>query len=455
MHSSIFKALTVAAIVVAAPAAQAETLTDALIAAYRNSNLLDQQAATLRAADEDVAQAVATLRPVIEYTLSSGYQRTQTTAHGPFADGIRTTFELSASMMLLDFGRRELGIEIRKETVLATREALRNVEQQVLFAAVSAYVDVQVRGQIVSLRESNVRLVTQELRAAQDRFDVGEITRTDVSIAEARLAAARAALSAAQGDLMVAREAYKAATGAYPGGLRSAPHTPKLPGSMAEARAIALKTHPSIAQAQRGVTIAELGVEVAKANFKPTLSGQAALSRNDRGIDTQSFGLVLNQEIYSGGAKASGLRQAIAQRDGARAQLGQASVLIAEAVGNAWARLEVANAQVQAGDRQIRAAQTAFDGVREEASLGARTTLDVLNAEQELLDARVTRIQAEAQRYLGVYGVLQAMGLLTVEHLGLGIPTYDPAQYYNAVKSAPAHSVQGKKLDKIMEKLGR
>lgn len=455
MRSSIFQALTVAAFVIAAPVAQGETLTDALISAYRNSNLLDQQAATLRAADEDVAQAIATLRPVIEYTLSSGYQRSQLTAHGPFVDGLRTTFELSASMMLLDFGRRDLGIQIRKETVLATREALRRVEQEVLFAAVSAYVDVQVRGQLVSVRQSNMRLVTQELRAAQDRFEVGEITRTDVSIAESRLAAARAALSAAEGDLMVAREAYKAATGAYPGGLRTPPRPPRLPASMDQARAVALKTHPSILQAQRSVTIAELGIEVAKANFLPTVSGQAALSRNDRAIDTQSFGLVLNQEIYSGGAKASSLRQSIAQRDSARAQLSQTSLLIAEAVGNAWARLEVAGAQVEAGDRQIRAAQTAFEGVREEATLGARTTLEVLDAEQELLDARVTRIQAEAQRYLGVYAVLQAMGLLTVNHLGLGIPTYDPAEYYDAVKSAPSHSAQGKKLDRIMEKLGR
>ncbi|MDO8883248.1 TolC family protein, partial [Pseudotabrizicola sp.] len=160
-----------------------------------------------------------------------------------------------------------------------------------------------------------------------------------------------------------------------------------------------------------------------------------------------------NQRVYSGGNQASLLRQSIAGRDGARADLAQAGVLIAEAVGNAWAGLAIANAQVQAGDRQIRASQTAFDGVREEASLGARTTLDVLNAEQELLDARVTRIQAEAQRYLGVYRVLQTMGLLSVEHLKLGIPTYDPAGYYNAVKNAPVHSAQGKKLDRILEKL--
>ena len=446
-------AACVAALVWTAPVAQAETLTDAFIAAYRNSNLLDKQEATLRAADEDVAQAMSTLRPIVEYTATAGYQRAQSTPSGPFRDGFGATFELSASLMLLDFGRRAIGIEIQKEAVLATREALKRVEQEVLFDAVAAYVDVQVRSQIVSLRESNSRLVTQELRAAQDRFDVGEVTRTDVSIAEARLAAARAGLSAAEGDLMIAREAYKAATGAYPKRLSGLPRSPRLPKSMEAARAIALKTNPVILQAQRGATIADLNIELAKANFKPTLGASATIGLDSRGIEDQSLGLRLNQQIYSGGNKASALRQAIAGRDGARADLAQAGVGVAEAVGNAWALLSVANAQVQSGDRQIRAAQTAFDGVREEASLGARTTLDVLNAEQELLNARVTRIQAEAQRYLGVYAVLQAMGLLTVEHLGLGIPTYDPAQYYNAVKNAPVHSAQGKKLDRIMEKL--
>ena len=124
----------------ATPVAQAETLTDALIAAYRNSNLLDKQAATLRAADEDVAQAVSTLRPVVDYALNSGYARSQATGNGPFAEGIRTTFDLTASLTLFDFGRRALRIEIARETVLATRELLRDVEQQVLFDAVDAYV---------------------------------------------------------------------------------------------------------------------------------------------------------------------------------------------------------------------------------------------------------------------------------------------------------------------------
>ena len=448
-----FAAAAVAVSCLMAPVAQAETLTDAFIAAYRNSNLLDKQAATLRAADEDVAQAVSTLRPVIDYALTSGYERSQARSGGPFADGVRTSFELTASLMLYDFGRRALGIEIAKETVLATRELLRGVEQDVLLAAVEAYVDVQVNQQILSLRDSNVRLVTQELRAAQDRFEVGEITRTDVSIAEARLAAARAFYAAAEGNLMISREAYKAATGAYPRNLARLPTSPRLPASVEAARAVALKTHPSILAAQRRVTIGDLQVEVQKTGFKPSLSASVGASINDAGVERQTFGLRLGQTIYSGGLQASLMRQAIASRDGARADLAQAGVVIAEAVGNAWAGLSIANAQVQAGDRQIRAAQTAFDGVREEANLGARTTLDVLNAEQELLDARVTRIEAEAERYLGVYRMLSAMGLLTVEHLQLGIPTYDPAQYYNAVKNAPVHSAQGKKLDRILEKL--
>ncbi len=452
------KFLAAAAMVVStfsAPAGWAESLTDAFIAAYRNSNLLENQEATLRAADEEVAQAMATLRPVIEYTVTSGYRRAQTRASGRFDDGLSTSFELSASLVLLDFGRRAIGIEIAKETVLATREALRQIEQEVLFAAVQSYVDVQVKGQIVSLRQSNVRLVTQELRAARDRFEVGEITRTDVAIAEARLAAAQAGLSSAEGDLMIAREAYKAATSAYPGNLKGLPKSPRLPKSMEEARAVALKSHPSIAEAQRGVTVAELNVELAKARFMPTLSANASLDTTDRGVESQNFGLRLNQQLYTGGAKSSDLRQVIARRDGARATLSQAGVVISEAVGRNWSILAVANAQVQASNQQIRAAQIAFDGVREEASLGARTTVEVLDAEQELLDAKVSLIEAEGTRYLGVYRVLQSMGLLSVEHLGLGIPTYDPAAYYNAVKNAPVHTARGKKLDRILEKLGK
>lgn len=443
----------IAAAVLAAPMGQAETLADAMIAAYRNSNLLDQNRAVLRAADEDVALSVSSLRPVVSYTAQAGWRKADVSS-ATTVEGLSASLTLSAELTLIDFGRSRLGIEIARESVLATRQALIDVEQQVLLATVQAYVEVRLAQEVVALRQSNFRLITQELRAAQDRFDVGEITRTDVAIAQARLASSRSALAAAQGDLMIAREAYKAATGAYPGRLAGLPSAPKLPRTMEEAQAVARNTHPSLRQAQHLVTIADLQVELAAAGMKPTLGAGLSASRDNDGLDTQSFGLTLNQTIYAGGRLSAVYRKALAGKDRTRAALQQTAVNILQNVGVAWANLAVSAASIEASDQQIRAAQTAFDGVREEATLGARTTLDVLDAEQELLDARNARLQAEAQRYVGVYRVLAAMGLLTVDHLQLGIATYDPEAYFDAVKTAPSHSVQGKKLDRILEKIG-
>jgi len=448
------RAMTVAvAGVLAAPMAGAETLADALVAAYRNSNLLDQNRAVLRAADEDVAQAVSSLRPVVAFTGQAGWRRTEVNS-GPATEGLSSSLTLSADLTLLDFGRNQLGIEIARESVLATRQALVDVEQQVLLSAVSAYVDVRLAQEVVALRQSNVRLITQELRAAEARFEVGETTRTDVAIAQARLAASRSALAAADGNLMIAREAYKAATGAYPGRLAALPKSPALPRSLEEAQSVARSTHPAILQAQHLVTVADLQVNLSKAATRPTVGAGASIGLDQDGNSTQSVGLSFNQTVYAGGRLSSLMRQALAGKDRSRAALQQTAVGVLQNVGVAWANLAVSGASIQASDQQVRAAQTAFDGVREEAAAGARTTLDVLDAEQELLDARNARIQAEAQRYVGVYRVLATMGLLTVDHLQLGIATYDPKAYYDTVKRAPAHSAQGKKLDRILEKIG-
>ncbi len=338
--------------------------------------------------------------------------------------------------------------------MLATREGLIAVEQDVLLDAVSAYVNVRLAAEIVDLRQSNLRLITQELRAAQDRFEVGEITRTDVSIAEARLAGSRAQLAAAQGDLQVARESYKAATGAYPGNLQPLPPTPRTARTLEEAVEIALRTQPVIRQNQHQVVVTGLNIGRARADFRPTITGRATIGTNDFGLESQTLGLSLSQTLFSGGRQAALLRRAIALDENARATLLQSGVQVTQAVGNAWSNIVVTSASISANELQIRAAQEAFNGVREEAALGSRTTLDVLDAEQELLDARADKLQSEAQRYVGVYQLLSAMGLLTVEHLDLGIPTYDPAAYYNAVKDAPIHSAQGAALDRILKTIG-
>lgn len=446
-----------AVLMLTASMARSETLTDALIAAYRNSNLLDQNRAVLRAADEDVAIAVADLRPVIAFAAQSGYGRLETLgALGARSviEGLTSSISLTADLTLYDFGRTAIAIDVAKESVLATREALVGVEQGVLLAAVSAYVDVRLAQEFVALRQSNFRLITEELRAATDRFEVGEITRTDVAIAEARLASSLASLAAAEGDLMVARESYRAATGAYPGRLAALPATPKTARTVEDAQAVAQRTHPSIRQAQREVTIAELNVARGKAEMKPSLTARARIAVDDDWLDNETLGLNLNQTLYAGGKLSALYRKALSGRDASLAGLHQTSVQVAQNVGNAWSSLLVTAASIDASNQEIAAAQTAFDGVREEAKLGARTTLDVLDAEQELLDARAARLEAEAGRYVGVYVLLSSMGLLTVDHLQLGIPTYDPAAYYNAVKTAPATSAQGRKLDKILEKIG-
>ncbi len=447
----------------AAPPATAQSLTDALVAAYRSSNLLEQNRALLRAADEDVAQAVATLRPVITFVASAerrwvtnGRPATGTTpARRVTVEDLSAQIALAADLTLYDFGRSRLAIEAAKETVLATREGLRGVEQQVLLNAVFAFMNVRNATEFVALRRNNVRLIEQELRAARDRFELGEVTRTDVAIAEARLAAARSNLAAAEGDLAVAREAYRAATGTDAGALRAPPRLPQTAASLAAAREIALRTHPTIRQAQRQVSVAELTSRRAEAGFRGTLSAGARIGQTDDGLSSQSLSLTFSQPIYTGGRISSLHRQSLARLDAARAALQQAAVVVARDVGQAWAELDVARARIEASNRQIAAAQTAYDGVREEATLGARTTLDVLNAEQELLDARASRIAAETAQYIAVYQLLAAMGLMTVEHLGLGIPTYDPEAYYNAVRAAPATTPQGQALDRVLSAIGR
>ncbi len=432
---------------------RAETLTDALIGAYRHSGLLEQNRATLRAADEDVAQAVSTLRPVISYLGTSTYNYSWTTGSGQ----LNSNLSLSLQQLLFDFGASRLAIEAAKETVLATREALIGVEMQVLFNAVDAFLSVRNSSAQVNLRQSNVRLIQQELRAARDRFEVGEVTRTDVAIAESRLAASQAGLAAAIGNLAQAREAYRLAVGRYPGDLSAPPTPPKTARTLDDATAVARRTHPEIRRAMRLVTVAELNIARAESAMKPRLTLQGQIGVDEDLNNTSSLGLRLGGTIYQGGALSSAMRQAQARRDGVRATLHQTRHAVDQNVGNAWAFLAVAQASLQASQEQVRASTVAFRGVQEEATLGARTTLDVLNAEQELLDARAAQITAETDRVLSVYSLLSAMGLLTVEHLGLGIVTYDPAAYYNAVRDAPTRFVspQGEKLDRVLKSLGK
>lgn len=445
--------------------ANSETLTDALVSAYNNSDLLQQSRALLRAADEDVATAVAALRPTLDYRLSESYTYDDNPNFGQLRDTFSTTIELISEMALFTGGRNRLAIEASKEAVLAAREGLVAQEQQVLFSAVDAYMSVYAAVETVQLQRNSVRVLEEEVRAANDRFEVGEVTRTDVAQAQARLAQAQADLVGAEGDYQTAREFYNLEVGRYPGVLAPPPPLPVTAPSVQAARDVGLRMHPRILQAQRLVTVAEINVTSAEAAVLPTLSAQVGAgygatgdSFNQTGdLDgNASVGLVLRGPIYQGGALNALFRRSKAQRDNTRAQLLRTTSEISELVGRSWAIRDVARAQLVATNRQIEAAQIAFDGTREEATLGARTTLDVLDAEQDLLDARTSRISAGAQEQRAEYGLLLSMGRLTADYLGLAVTRYDPSAYYNEVSNAPGiGSAQGIQLDRVLKSLGR
>lgn len=455
MMRRIWKGITAGAISLAlAGPALADSLTDALIGAYRSSGLIEQNQALVRAADEDVASAIASLRPVLSYAASGTWSEPV----GLTGERYTNRFSLELDWLLFDSGQTKFSIDAAKEAVLAAREALRGVEQQVLLRAVEAYFDVLRATEFVDLADGSVRVISEELRATQDRFEVGEVTRTDIALAEARLAASRSSRAAAEGDLSRAREEYRAVVGRYPGPLEPAPPAPAAAGSLEQAVDVARRRHPAIAEAQRQTQVAELRILQATAAMGPSLSATAS-STWDEYFDeaTNSVGLNFGGPIYRGGALSSAVRQARAQRDAQRAALHDTVRQVEQQVGNAWSVLRVTDASIAANRREVEASEVALSGTTEESRLGARTTLDVLNAEQDLLDARANLVSTQIDRQVAAYALWQTMGILTVEELNLGIATYDPADYYNAVKNAPVRNVspQGQKLDSVLKRLLR
>ena len=444
------------ALAVSGGVAQADNLRDAMADAYRNSQLLEQNRFLLRVQDEGVNTAVGQLYPVLNFVANA--------TRDLDANTLSTTANIVAQASIYQGGQRTAGIAAARETVLAARQQLVALEQQVLLDAVTAYLGVWENMQVVGVRERNVRVVTQQLRAARDRFEVGEDTRTDVAQAEAQLAAARSNLAAAQGTFEISRELFALAIGRYPNGLGGPGSMPHLPSSEAEAERLARQMHPSILALQHEVRAAELSVEQTRGQLRPSIDLEARVGtvlEDPRGSafegQSSSLSLTLTQPIYRGGQIASLERSALAQVEAARFGLNQQALLNVQSVGNAYALLRIAGAQIQASDQRINAAQLAFDGVQEEASLGARTTLDVLDAEQDLLEARISRIQAQTDLYEAAYSILAASGLLTVERQRLPVPEYNVEAYGAAFQGGVPRisSPQGDQLDSLLERIGR
>ena len=435
--------------------AHSETLADALVSAYNHSGLLEQNRALLRAADEDVASASAALLPIVNWSA----QAQRTYSNSTTSRRNDASVSVNAELLLYDFGGSMASIGAARESVLATRSQLLSIEQQIMLRAVTAYFNVRSTSKFVTLRQNNLRLLIQESRAAKDRFDVGEVTRTDVALAEARLAQARSGLANAQGDLLRARAEYANVIGHQPKSLAQLPRLPRISGNVTSAQSQAVRNHPDMIAAQHQVASIEYSIKSAEAAFKPKVKVTSSLglkngSSNGDFVNNAAIGLGASGPIYNGGKISSSVRRVTAQRDAMRANLHVVRHNLQQSVANAYAFYSSVNAALNANQQQISASRVAFRGVREEASLGARTTLDVLNAENELLNAEAALISTQTEQYIAAYTILSATGSLTAKNLGLNVQQYDPEAYYKLVKDGVAKkSKQGTQLDKVLQAL--
>lgn len=438
--------LCVLAGVAAAPGgAWAESLADALVMAYRSSPELAAGRANIKALGEVAVQARAQGRVQVQGTASVTSQLRSLTPLGRFQRLNRfvfpTTMQLDVTQPLYTGGQVENATEAAETRITAEQARLIATEQSVLLNTVISYANVRRDQTLVSLGHNNVRLIKEQLRAARERFDVGEVTRTDVAQAEARLAAARSTLAAAQGQLAVSKEAYQRVVGQYPGKLQPLPPIPDLPRDIEAAFQIAMSDEPNIRAARLDRAAAGSDVRSAIGGLLPQVSllGQVVktdtINVDDDSQTSASIGVQVTIPFYSGGANYSRVRQAQAIVEGAEANITTLIKDVRQQVGVAWADLNVAKASIRAGNLEIRAAKIAFEGVQEEAKVGARTTLDVLDAEQELLDARGDVVTSRRDEYVASYNLLFSIGKLTTGHLGLDLgDTVSLSDYYDTVK---------------------
>lgn len=421
--------------------ASADTLQDALIAAYGTNPQLGAERARLRAIDENVSIARSGWRPTVTMSGSYGYQHTR--AIIGFAPGITQSHPASgnvtATQPIFDGLRTPYSVLQAKAQVQAGRASLDSVEQDVLLAVVTAYVDVQRDQAVVDLNRSNVDVLKRELEATNDRFNVGELTRTDVAQAQARLGGSTSALIQAEANLTNSIAAYERTVGQKPGTLEPPPPLPALPSSEDEALGVALKENPTLIAARENQSASRYGVVVAKGALLPSIDVRGRLSHDEETLtplsqtDSKSVVAEVTVPIYQAGAEWARVRQAKQTNSENLMQIANTERQVREGVSNSWEQLRAARAQITSDEEQVHANEIAYEGVRQEAQVGSRTTLDVLNAEQELLNSRVSLVTSQRNEYVAGFQLLSSIGRLSAQELGLQVKPYDPKTYYRKV----------------------
>lgn len=421
-------------------AASAETIFGALAKAYENNSALNSARAGVRVTDEGVPIAKSGRRPTI--TGTGLFSATNNSGSGTSL--VTGSFKIAISQRLFDGFQTKNNVRAAEAQVRAARESLRNTEQNTLFDAAAAYMDVILFRQIAVLRQRNLEFLGEQVRAARSRFDVGEGTRTDVAQADASRSAAQAQLTAARAQAESAAAVYRQLVGTSPGKLKPAGPVMKLmPGSIDAAYTVAAREHPAIKATLHAVDASSYAVKAAEGALLPTLSAEASAttSRSNPGgfgtgptNDALGIGATLSIPIYQGG-RASGLvRQSKESLGQARIDVDVSRDQVRAAVASAWTQFEAARRNVEANRALVSAARLALNGVVEERKVGQRTTLDVLNAQADVINAQINQVSSERDTVVASYAILSAIGRLSAKRLGLRVRLHKPKEHYEAVK---------------------
>ena len=429
-----------------APAAFAESLVEALASAYQNNPTLLAERASLRATDEGVASALSGWRPTVQIDGDAGFSESETTS---VTSGFTTTtkdslqlrsFSLSITEPLYRGGRTEAETLSAENLVDAGRAGLAVTEQRVLLDAVTAYMDVLRNKTVVQLNRNNERVVERQLQAARDRFEVGEVTRTDVAQAEARAAQAKADRIGAEGSLISSRAAYRQFVGDLPGKLEWPARIGGVPANERDALQAASTANPIIVSANFAELSARDDIDVAISDLLPQVSLRGAYDRSfdvsafTEELETLSLSAVVTIPLYQSGAAHSAVRRSKQIASQRRLEYEEARRAVFEEVTRAWESLITAQAQISAFQAQVSAAELALEGVEQETIVGLRTTLDVLDAEQEVFAARVNLVSAERDAVVSSYWVKATIGELTAVALELPVERYDADAHYRSVR---------------------
>jgi outer membrane protein len=446
-------AVLLMALVGPAPAL-ADTIEAALVRAYQNNPQLNAQRAAVRSTDENVPQALSGYRPKVALTASAGYQYTDTNStQGGTPDAIARTeihganapraAGITVTQTLFNGNQTANKTRAAESQVSGAREALRVLEQTVLLSAATIYMDYLRDAAILEVQKSNTRVLEQTLKQTQDRFNVGEVTRTDVAQSEAQLAAGRTQQLAAEATLTTTRSNFRRIIGNEPQAL--APGSPVdrfLPGTLPAAVELSLTENPNVTASMFGIDVNFLQVKVAEGALLPTVSLQASAQQAYEQQMTvfRSFGASaiaqVSVPVYQGGAEYSLIRQSKENLAQQRLNLEQTRDQARANTVTAWGQLVAGKAQVSSAQAQVTASEIALNGVREEAKAGQRTTLDVLNAQQALVNARVALVTAQHDRVVASYSVLNTVGRLSPIVLKLQTTTYDPSVHYQQVRDS-------------------